>query len=1345
MSNNKYVADFNRPIKKIKNYPDLRQNFSVEGIGRSDRGKQGKTDLHYTLGSYLRGHWTFKKIGSTPTAVNIYNSTHNGTLTGVSNIEYESDNPFNVVNGPHLERPRTATFNDSSTVYLVDDGSGVGNAEYTPSSSTSLGFAVQAWVKRTANSSNDDTILSLARNNGNLATQTKLVYRLYFEDSSDKLTLKLFEGSAAQTGDFIQEQMNVAWPHDSTWAHILVYVDQTRTSPSNPNIIFYVNGIRQSSTTTLTSFGGLTLPSPLPPLTIGAQRQVNGSGVFTSNSLFFKGELAEIAFWKDIPQGSRLITENTAAALYWARNGYYSSKSGFLSEPPRLELRRLDSATGSHPTIKRTGDRTRTGKYSVSFDDTKTVIFATASAAYPQVLNSDSPNFIFPTGTLGTVTRNLRKGVSDVRVEFTPGESLGPFDDSLIQISDSSFYLTGTSRETVEGFSSPLKSKTQIFFDITPSETLTLTRAPNQRFKQLDTSATSKPDRTGFAYWNAGDRRWEQIGLKDPATKKNTKFDYAVYGLTSSAETIQSGTNLYPQQFVPCQHAQFTSAQVSLTGSDKKLFRKRFYSKIGSPTITSFAPFKTVYHATSSQTISMSDYISHPFLLEKVVVSIQGRAQRVHQRAKEGAALRHQDDYMFFIYRQERRNESGSFRGGGIKAPGGGQSLVNQGDTPSNNFIKDKPFDVSGSQRFLVCSGAMTFYNSTCYTSDATPVKYEYLPINTPAFSHDFNITSTSNYQVGAFTGSINLQITPAVASQGFKGMTYMFDSVPPTTTGLDYMRTIHHYWPGGTALKPFMHDGTRDSSDYNNLKPSPYTGKAGKIDCSYGEFTFNQYQGTQSPSERRFPTGSEAARNLDIRENDPRAMRQFGSTHLSQTSFGSLSLAASGSALRVDRSHSTVSPYLIFPEDEIVLGLEAAIAPGLIPSMSGSGNSGGGFGGQCSLTGSHLELFSSDERQTVVLYGSLILDKTEYHTTLNQPLSSPAIHEMIYEPIVDQWDIETESSCAGTYVDNYITGTMVASDYPHNSRDNEVSKNLNSVVRGVAGSFIMGTAPNRAGAFQRSVTLFDNSERFYDTLMPNLDDYGKRIDGFEKLQRTGSNQTIVFSPSNFYIESDGNRMPFPYEGNPSRRVSDLTNLQIFGIVSTSPNVYGSGYLHAKTRQGDIRRLLFMIGFEGGTVETFRTFSKTAGVTTTTTNTFSHAHPQSTGAMGFRYGIQNIYPESPRAVFRRDRYGQFRDMLEQRREGRFFEPFLSDSLVMGLEGKNRTKVSDPAVLCKFTLSSSNQETDPYSTSCSNLSFAATSSLPYFDGQVRNNLVPSDFRTVALVSAPDLGSTIKFTR
>lgn len=99
---------------------------------------------------------------------------------------------------------------------------------------------------------------------------------------------------------------------------------------------------------------------------------------------------------------------------------------------------------------------------------------------------------------------------------------------------------------------------------------------------------------------------------------------------------------------------------------------------------------------------------------------------------------------------------------------------------------------------------------------------------------------------------------------------------------------------------------------------------------------------------------------------------------------------------------------------------------------------------------------------------------------------------------------------------------------------------------------------------------------------------------------------------------------------------------------------------------------------------------------------------------GWKYGILNAIPYKSTAVFRRDRYGQFRDMLEQRKDSKFF----------GAIGNARPGINsdidilDSPVKCKF-VDSSGTVIPPAQTNSSNLSNECTSSLPYFDGISRN--------------------------
>ena len=139
---------------------------------------------------------------------------------------------------------------------------------------------------------------------------------------------------------------------------------------------------------------------------------------------------------------------------------------------------------------------------------------------------------------------------------------------------------------------------------------------------------------TGFCYYNFDRGMWEDIGLTDPATGESILFDYAAeiidYGLPATVNglsgsypsLISSGTNNWPAQF---------SAPWNLTYGEDTGGEIAFVQN-GLPTFSNFAPFKTTYHATSSQSLKMSNYIQHPMLLEKIVVEDNRRIHgiRIH-------------------------------------------------------------------------------------------------------------------------------------------------------------------------------------------------------------------------------------------------------------------------------------------------------------------------------------------------------------------------------------------------------------------------------------------------------------------------------------------------------------------------------------------------------------------------------------------------------------------------------------------------------------------------------------------------------------------------------------------
>jgi hypothetical protein len=92
---------------------------------------------------------------------------------------------------------------------------------------------------------------------------------------------------------------------------------------------------------------------------------------------------------------------------------------------------------------------------------------------------------------------------------------------------------------------------------------------------------------------------------------------------------------------------------------------------------------------------------------------------------------------------------------------------------------------------------------------------------------------------------------------------------------------------------------------------------------------------------------------------------------------------------------------------------------------------------------------------------------------------------------------------------------------------------------------------------------------------------------------------------------------------------------------------------------------------------------------------------------GWKYGLINYRKTASSAVFRHDSFGQFRDMLEQRKYTKFYE--------MGDEF-NPSGLQESAVSCIFVDGDGMPTDNPLQTTCLNVSQEMTSSIPYKEGE-----------------------------
>lgn len=515
-------------------------------------------------------------------------------------------------------------------------------------------------------------------------------------------------------------------------------------------------------------------------------------------------------------------------------------------------------------------------------------------------------------------------------------------------------------------------------------------------------------------------------------------------------------------------------------------------------------------------------------------------------------------------------------------------------------------------------------------------------------------------------------------------------------------------------------------------------------------------------------------------------------------------------------------SPYLVMPGDRLVVSVSKTR-----PAF---------YGGSTWFSGSTHDVVLAPGNLNITLYGSQVLEGTEFHDCSNQALGSDCAHEMIgAEPVVDQFELAYYEEHSGSFTDDCMIGTMgtqTVLSYSGGSpiqwvrvqstRDRRASKvNARSAaVLGTSAADLEISAFKSARLTQwweltgdiRLTQFTDSSERYWDSMMPSVKDCfaadgcGVFITppgtfGGTRQIDTGPSGSIMFEPWSTkmgwiwmdygvpalfeagygpLINVNWNKA-FPFEPRYSRAsrqvnversliatylyggspvvqrirptqvngfgfgTTHLNNAYFYGgtttivesvcwdwfvdVSLTSTNVFGY-YVTSSMGVADISRLLF--GF--GDRNTMYSYDGSGGTAILGSNHVAESrdvegpHPDPSSVThfdnnyfrvspkirGWKYGVISGLPTYSKAYWRRNKFGQFRDMLEQRPYSKYHRT--SDTTI-GAFG--RGGVQPGVVKVTFVDPASGRLTAPENTWSSNLSQECTSSFPFFDGSSTN--------------------------
>ena len=407
-------------------------------------------------------------------------------------------------------------------------------------------------------------------------------------------------------------------------------------------------------------------------------------------------------------------------------------------------------------------------------------------------------------------------------------------------------------------------------------------------------------------------------------------------------------------------------------------------------------------------------------------------------------------------------------------------------------------------------------------------------------------------------------------------------------------------------------------------------------------------------------------------------------------------------------QDESVDSPFLLMPGDRLVLVYANQNMPYEL--------FGEGIASEYSLVHYRRTLLSPGAGK-LTLYGSYLRDSLPKEGQSNQPLNTDAIHECLQSdiPVYDQWDVEPYVALSGSYVDNVITGSMLARlagsfEDPIHIPDVRIVKY--SVAAGQAGD---------QGSLQRFVRLTDHSVFAYDSVPPDAvkvvaqSGAGLLFDTFtgiavaaptSEIQDNLGGATLRRADSTWYLrtayEVSSRRFVRSSYSNASGEAFNTSNSSVGSKPISVPftnqvlfsgsitTLAGDGFGKFDTREAFPNSVKYLWGFGDGAFN----LPEAVGYDGTTSTPLIR---------GYKYGLGGLFGSSQDARFRRDKYGQFRDMLEPRRQ-------------TATMNKNGTGL-DFTIDIRFVPRDSTEggTVNPEETHSQNLDTHSSSSLPYYDG------------------------------
>lgn len=939
------------------------------------------------------------------------------------------------------------------------------------------------------------------------------------------------------------------------------------------------------------------------------------------------------------------------------------------------------------------------------FDDKRTIVSGKRMVVnYPTTMtrftdpNSIALNDLFLGGgdeieTTGSLNINAIGKLGIKRTNF-----FAPFNDS--QVNDRLDQISLSSLEFDESFAQSMSAKKHVVLNVPVA----------RKTRLLGTTAS-------IYYLNVRERNWQipansiTSSNSDIATAGfyvfQTKMPEDHRGFNAAGFVVSSGSNNPGNR---SGSFQFMNSDVaygevsSILLNDDNVYSKSIFTN-------------PLYSAAADETFSLN--IEKPMVVERIVVDVPVECGQTWFNDRTTSFLPLNDNGVL--------SNTAAFDFGG---PGITFAVMNQ-------------VTVNGStKRELIASGTFTHSDDnqkSVVLSNFPPTDstYQLRPVGFPHYGTPAGIVVPRN---GSFTGSVRLTLTPESVNGVTVARQVIMDSIPSANRH-ELLEIIGR--PNLEDFDLFTFPVTR----IVNGKP---LGRAG-----------DRVQSGRSLFGREFVVADSNMSTVGTKLTS----NPFYLTGSAYTAMAA-SIQSVSDAVAIALSNAAIgmkSPYVVRPGDKLVFSISKH-RPHVHSYDVDTSNiqfSGSVEHDVSLITGSvRITLIGSELRNGVVVSPTA----TEGFTTVS---------DVIGDDCFDQYEPSTRAELVGTFTDDYVTGTMTSGRSKVFSKFNARNVNKPGVSSDLSSnpmlSFRLKPWFENAG-IQHVCQHVDVNERWYDSMMPSIASCFRISNASfsinnDSIVADNSAQLGVMYFNTVQVPSTTTIRPvdnswmrsFPFEPKYSgitRIMSAETSL--VSTISDSGSTYvpippvtiagfipvlgrdGNGillnyqlYADVNLNDPDVTVSLsttdltkFMFGF--GSLNTVHSSSFGANrligtnkapepLTTKVLNTGTGIEKHTgfgISIRGWKYGVHSAVPLYNKAYFRRGHFGQQRDMLEQRLDGKFIQVY-----DRALPGK-KTSIGTSPIKVKF-VNSLGENTQPIRTFSQNLSNECTSSIPYTDAEIRN--------------------------